>query len=214
MTKYLISNFSKSEEGTSESSPLLKKENTKETGTEKEKEIELVSQKLKEDLKISNNQKNKKQIPKHIFLTKIFSEIIEDNKHKKENLVKDCFYIKNLSNLKFIDYIKRIFKYLKPENSTIIISLMYIDILLNQKKDELFLTKNNIFKIYLTAIVLAIKYNEDDFYDNNYISKVGGVSFAEMNNLEREFLQIIDYRLYIDYCLFKRYQDYFDELEN
>ena len=99
--------------------------------------------------------------------------------------------MRNLPNLIFSEFVKRIFKYLKPESSTIIISLIYIDIFLNVDKENLFLTENNIYKIYLAAIILAIKYNEDYIDDNQYFSKVGGVSLTEINTLEREFLKTL-----------------------
>jgi len=171
-----------------------------------------LSHKFKEDLRITPKIK-KPLIPKHIFLSKILEEITFENKQKKEKLVKNCFYMRNLPNLIFSEFVKRIFKYLKPESSTIIISLIYIDIFLNVDKENLFLTENNIYKIYLAAIILAIKYNEDYFDDNQYFSKVGGVSLTEINTLEREFLKIIDYRLFVNENLFKVYEDNFVDCE-
>ena len=43
--------------------------------------------------------------------------------------------------------------------------------------------------------MITHKFYSDDFYSNNYISFVGGIQLQEINFLEREFLQIIDYNV-------------------
>ena len=157
----------------------------------------------------SIQKKGKYITPKHIFLSDILEEITFDNHSKKHILNKDCFYMKNLPNLTFVDFTKRIFKYLKPESSTIIISLIYIDMFLNIDREKMFLTENNIFKVYLSSIVLAIKYNEDDFDENDYFAKVGGITLPELNVLEREFVKIINYKLFVNDEVYKNYEDNF-----
>ena len=37
-------------------------------------------------------------------------------------------------------------------------------------------------------MIIAIKYNEDDYFDNTFYAKVGGVSRKEIDNLLREKL--------------------------
>lgn len=54
----------------------------------------------------------------------------------------------------------------------------------------------------------AIKYNEDDFYSNQYYSKVGGVTLQEINALEDEFLKMINFSLWIDKQEFDKYKVY------
>lgn len=48
-----------------------------------------------------------------------------------------------------------------------------------------------------TALVIAIKYFDDSYYENVYYSKLAGISNKELNGLEIEFLNLIDYSLYI-----------------
>ena len=45
--------------------------------------------------------------------------------------------------------------------------------------------------------MLAAKFFDDRYYNNEYYSKVGGISNAEINLLEREFLHYINFRLYV-----------------
>jgi hypothetical protein len=63
----------------------------------------------------------------------------------------------------------------------------------------------------LTSILTAIKFNEDDFYSNTYYAKVGGISLQEINNLENEFLTLINFNLWIDYEIFQKYQNYLEQ---
>jgi len=60
----------------------------------------------------------------------------------------------------------------------------------------------------LTAALLAIKYNEDDFYSNTYYSKIGGVDLKEVNKLEEEFVKKIEFKFWIDDDLFNKYKNY------
>jgi hypothetical protein len=52
---------------------------------------------------------------------------------------------------------------------------------------------------------MAIKYNEDEYYDNKFYAKVGGVTLKEMNILEISFLKLIDFKLYISEEIFETY---------
>jgi hypothetical protein len=54
----------------------------------------------------------------------------------------------------------------------------------------------------------AIKFNEDDYYSNNYYAKIGGVSLQEANCLECEFLKLIQFDLYVKTELYDKYHNY------
>jgi hypothetical protein len=63
----------------------------------------------------------------------------------------------------------------------------------------------------LASLVLAIKYNEDIYYSNKFYAKVGGVSNEVLNNIEIEFLKLIDFSLFIDEEIFHEYYDFIFE---
>jgi len=147
------------------------------------------------------------------LINNIITEIIEDNKNqlkekKIPSMPKTVFFMKNLPNIKFLEYLKRINKYLKPEASTLIIALIYFDRICSEKLNKIVLIDNNIFKLFLTATILAIKYNEDTYDDNAYFAKVGGISLNEMNILEKEFLDLINFRLFVSVDIFTKYSNY------
>jgi hypothetical protein len=57
--------------------------------------------------------------------------------------------------------------------------------------------KLKINRFLLASILLSIKYNDDDYYKNDYYSKVGGVAINELNKLEAELLDLLEYELYV-----------------
>ncbi len=63
-------------------------------------------------------------------------------------------------------------------------------------------------------MILAIKYNEDDYYSNEYYSKVAGVNLQELNNLEFECLNLLSHSLFIHYDIFENYEKYLKQYSN
>lgn len=61
-------------------------------------------------------------------------------------------------------------------------------------------------RLLITSIMLAAKFFDDRYYNNEYYSKVGGITNNEINLLEREFLHYINFRLYIAPNLFYKYR--------
>ena len=89
---------------------------------------------------------------------------------------------------------------------TIILILIYIDRICNINKCKL--SYYNIHKLILGSMIVAIKYNEDEHYSSKFYAKIGGVSLAEIINLEYSFLSLINFNLYVNEDLFNKYNDY------
>ena len=56
--------------------------------------------------------------------------------------------------------------------------------------------------------MIAIKYNEDDYYANTFYAKVGGISLEEINQLEYEFLSMCNFSMTIKNKKFSKYYEY------
>lgn len=54
------------------------------------------------------------------------------------------------------------------------------------------------FRLILSSILLTSKFYNDVFYGNHFVAYVGGVHLQEMNLLESEFLDLIDWRIWVD----------------
>lgn len=51
----------------------------------------------------------------------------------------------------------------------------------------------------------AIKFNEDEFFKNDFYAKVGGLQLKELNALEMEFLVLMEFKFYVDESLYLSY---------
>ena len=100
-------------------------------------------------------------------------------------------------------------KYSKPEPSTLIITLIYIDKIC--ENSNLQLTMENIHRLLLTCVVVSIKYNEDDCYSNEYYAKVGGISLKELNQLEHNMLELMNFDVFVDDDIYESYENQIKE---
>ena len=101
------------------------------------------------------------------IISDILEEIVKENEESNQDSDDDTpamcvFSSKKPPKITINKYFKRIMKYSKPEPSTLIISLIYIDKLC--ENTNFVLNSHNIHRIILASLMLAIKYNEDDYY--------------------------------------------------
>ena len=141
------------------------------------------------------------------IIADLLNNICEENKDKSENINKDIkpFMTKNIPSMPIKNYLIRLCQFTKINESTIIIILIYIDRICNINKFTL--TYRNIYKIILSSMVVAIKYNEDNFYSSEIYAKIGGLSIKELNYLEFHFLVLIKFSLFVEKDLFDKYYD-------
>ena len=158
---------------------------------------------------------NSKKIMKAV--AHILGEIVSENKNLKANKEilekqkKLSFYSKNPASISITGYLERVLKYTHVEESTLIIALIYIDRIC--EINDLIINESNIHRVIFTAIVTAIKYNEDDYYSNSYYSKVGGITVKELNSLEYEFVKLVKYTLFIKNDVFDKYKVYLNHYQ-
>ena len=141
------------------------------------------------------------------IIADLLNNICEENKDKSENINKDIkpFMTNNIPSMPIKNYLIRLCQFTKINESTIIIILIYIDRICNINKFTL--TYRNIYKIILSSMVVAIKYNEDNFYSSDIYAKIGGLSIKELNYLEFHFLVLIKFSLFVEKDLFDKYYD-------
>ena len=144
--------------------------------------------------------------------------IIDENKNLKnfkkafQAQKKLIFNAESIPKISIYDYLIRIQTYSFIEKSTLIISLIYIDRICNI--NHLTLTSYNIHRILFSSILVAIKYNEDKFYDNNYYSEIAGVDLKELNAMENTFVEMCHFKLYISKEIFEKYNEYLNSLDD
>ena len=141
-------------------------------------------------------------------ISDLLTDICEESKKEPNLFYKPlkCFYSKNIPLISIKDYLEHIYKYTKINTSTIILILIYIDRICNIHKCKL--CYYNIHKLILGSMIIAIKYNEDEYYSQKFYAKIGGVTLAEICNLEYNFLSLINYNLFVNDNLFSKYNDF------
>lgn len=102
----------------------------------------------------------------------------------------------SIPNTSIGNYIKRIRKYFECSDHVIVLALIYIDRYIEYNK--LLIQDQNIHRLIITACIISAKFLEDEHHTNKFYSHVGGFSLTEINLLEREMLQGLDYNLYVN----------------
>ena len=105
--------------------------------------------------------------------------------------------------ISLLDYIRRILYFIKLDISTVIIAMIYIDRIC---KEKVFLNEFNIHRILIISIYIAYTYNEDIIFDNNYLSLVIGMNKNEILALEEDFLDLIDFNLFVNDEEYEQYK--------
>ncbi|KAI3460878.1 hypothetical protein Pfo_017541 [Paulownia fortunei] len=141
----------------------------------------------------------------------LLSTFLERSVQKNERLLetsqtKDVvtiFHGLKAPSLSIQQYIDRIFKYSCCSPSCFIIAHIYVDRFI--QRTNLCLTSLNIHRLLITSVMVAAKFMDDAFFNNAYYARVGGVSTAELNKLEKKFLFGVDFRLHVSVQTFRKY---------
>jgi len=108
------------------------------------------------------------------------------------------------------DYLHRIAKYALCSGECFVLALVYIDRII-QQNPTFVVNSLNIHRLLITSVMLAAKFFDDQYFNNAYYSKVGGVPSIEMNSLEVEFLFMTNFSLFVTT---ETYKQYYQELWN
>ena len=153
----------------------------------------------------------KESINIDIILVESLLQILFENKKSpdyfkkiKEN--KDLhFTLMILPAISLLDYLKRILCFIKLDISTIIIAMIYIDRIC---KEKVFLNEYNIHRIMIIVIYIAYIYNEDVIFNCDYLSLVSGMNKNEILTLEEDFLDLIEFNLFVDNDEYEQYKQF------
>lgn len=105
------------------------------------------------------------------------------------------FNLPSSPKISLYSYLSRIVKYTKMELSSFIMSFALMDKFFTTQK--FYLTERNIHKVVLIALIVSMKINEDFIYKNSFLAEIGGIPLSDLNQLEEQFLSLLDYELFI-----------------
>eukprot|EP01039_Chlorochromonas_danica_P004251 gene4251-4671_t len=135
------------------------------------------------------------------LIADVLEEIIASN--HEQGLIKmagraDLFFPFQSSSLPSISlsaYLRRLSRACQCSSGSLVLMLVYLDRLIEDAR--LLLSPFNIHRLVMTSLLLAMKYHEDLYYNNNFLSTVGGMALEEVNALERLLWKTLHYSLYV-----------------
>jgi hypothetical protein len=91
-------------------------------------------------------------------------------------------------------YLVRIAKYAQCSPACFVHSMVHM-LKLAQRDASFAPTRLNVHRLVLTGVLISAKFLDDRYFNNAFYAKVGGVSTAELNRLELEMLQLLQFQL-------------------
>lgn len=95
------------------------------------------------------------------------------------------FNSSSVPNMTLEDFLRRLHKYTQFSAECLVIAIVYID-RYNMEEPDFSLNNLNVYKMVLTALLLAAKYQDDFYYDNKAFEFAGGVNASHLHQLELE----------------------------
>lgn len=140
-----------------------------------------------------------------LFYAKVLNAVGKSLKRSITKVDADTiFCVKKPSCL--ITYIRNLI-YTEASPETFIIAIMYLERYLQYNpKSEL--AQSNAQLLYLTALTVSIKYNDDSYFNSAYYAEIGGLDSVKiLNKLELNFLFGINFDLGVDSWEYKQLED-------
>ena len=132
-----------------------------------------------------------------------------NNKNIQFNSKIKYFMLNKIPQISIKDYLIRLSKHSKICESTFVYIFIYIDRFCKRYKFKI--NYFNIYKLIIASMVIATKFNEDNFYSSEFYANLGGISKKEMNILEYEFITMLNFNLYIQDELYFKYYNLLKE---
>ena len=154
------------EESNDESIPTLKKNN-----------VHIL--KLTNLVQINSNQFSI-SIPLYLMNLIYINTLKIDFNVKIKKQKNDIYTSKFPPKISIGDFVNKIIKFSKTSESTFILALIYLDRFC--KLNDYILTDYNTHRLFLTSLLIAKKYNEDNFYSNIFFAKVCGIKTLYVKN--------------------------------
>jgi len=118
-----------------------------------------------------------------------------------------CFRARRPPKVDLASYLLRIRQYIPCSDACFVLSLVYID-RIAQEEPLLLVDNMTCHRLVLTGIMLATKFHDDEdelHYNNAFFAKVGGFRVTELANMERTFLQLLRWRLFVSVTEYEQY---------
>ncbi|XP_068661028.1 cyclin-U2-1-like [Aristolochia californica] len=146
----------------------------------------------------------------------VLASLLERAMARNERILRKCGWVSpRASSARVFDshetpdmeiqsYLERIYRYAHVAPPVYVVAYVYIDRFC-QFHPDFRITSNNVHRLLITTIMAASKFVEDMNYRNSYFARVGGLTTAEMNRLELDFLFLMGFKLQVSVSVFESY---------
>lgn len=103
-------------------------------------------------------------------------------------------------------YVEHVMENFCCSKAAFVLTLVYLD-RLSMSSYDMDITYSNVHRLFVSALVLAIKYIDDDCYKLSWYSRIGGLtSAAELSILEHKLLTLLDFDLFVSTTTYESYK--------
>ncbi|XVE56452.1 hypothetical protein DITRI_Ditri04bG0010500 [Diplodiscus trichospermus] len=155
----------------------------------------------------TTNDLEQQAVPKIItFLSSLLQRVAESNDSSRRFQPQKISAFQGLTRptISIGSYLERIFKYANCSPSCFVVAYVYLDRFV-QMQPCLPINSFNVHRLLITSVLVSAKFMDDKYYNNAYYAKVGGISTAEMNLLEVDFLFGLGFQLNVTPATFHTY---------
>ncbi|GET91415.1 cyc2-like cyclin, putative [Leishmania tarentolae] len=117
--------------------------------------------------------------------------------------IRSCFHSSRVPSISLWDYVRRFAKYSVCSEECFILAMVLMDRYVC--KTRIPITLRNVHRLYITAMTLSVKLRDDSYYSNAYYASIGGVVNAELNVLELELLDIVQWFTWVEKSVYDAY---------
>lgn len=142
-------------------------------------------------LRIKKNQRDARRVASSGDIT----ENIYEGANNDEERAAYGFHSSTMPPISLSKYLNRLVDYLLCSRACFIMAVKYLERFVG--KTKLVLTKYNVFRLLVVAVVLAAKVHDDKFYTNFYYARVAGIGMDELNKLEVVFCKVLGFELFV-----------------
>ncbi|KAK2988922.1 hypothetical protein RJ640_026190, partial [Escallonia rubra] len=143
------------------------------------------------------------------FLSSLLQKVAETNDTNRpfDTQMITAFHGLTRPTISLQSYLERIFKYACCSPSCYVVAYVYLD-RFSQKQPLVPINSLNVHRLLITSVLVSAKFMDDIYYNNAYYAKIGGITTAEINLLEVDFLFGMSFQLNVTPETFHTYYSY------
>lgn len=114
----------------------------------------------------------------------------------QSKIIATPFDASRMPTISMQDYARRLQQGFRCSRESYILCLVYVERIL-ERNDGLVVTASNVHRLFLTALVIALKYNDDIHGRNSFYATIGGVIKSELATMEACFMRMLGWRAHV-----------------